>query len=125
MEARRIKRLPILEQGRLVGIISRADLLRALEQLLPKGPVAAVSDVEIRRRILAEIDQQRWAPRACVDARVENGVVELRGVITNPREREALRVVTENTPGVSGVRDHLVSVEPILGAVGEGPTDGR
>ena len=66
MEARRIKRLPVLEQGRLVGIISRADLLRALEQLLPKGPVAAVSDVEIRRRILAEIDQQRWGPaRLC------------------------------------------------------------
>jgi CBS domain-containing protein len=125
MEARRIKRLLVLEQGRLVGIISRADLLRALEQLLPKASVAALSDAQIRRRVLAEIDKQHWVPRACIDAKVENGVVELRGIVTDGRERDALRVIVENTPGVSAMRDHLLWVEPISGAVVERPTDDR
>jgi CBS domain-containing protein len=57
MEARRIKRLLVLELGRLVGIVSRADLLRALEQLLPRESVAAVSNAQICRRVPAEIDK--------------------------------------------------------------------
>jgi CBS domain-containing protein len=123
MEARRIRRLLVLEQGRLVGIVSRADLLRALERLLPSESVTAVSDAQIRRRVLAEIDKQPWAPRACIDVKVENGVVELCGNVTDRRERDALRVVMENTPSVSGIRDHLVWIEPLSGAFIEGPTD--
>jgi osmotically-inducible protein OsmY len=64
-------------------------------------------------------------PRACIDAKVENGVVELRGIVTDRRERDALRVIVENTPGVSAMRDHLLWVEPISGAVVERPTDDR
>ncbi len=123
MESRRIKRLPVLEGGRLVGIISRADLLRALSELLPKVSAEAVSDAEIRRRVLAEIDKQPWAPRASVDAIVENGSVELCGAIIDEREREALRVVAENVPGVKRVRDHLVWIEPMSGMIIDAPAD--
>ncbi|HUN26513.1 MAG TPA: CBS domain-containing protein [Steroidobacteraceae bacterium] len=117
MEARRIKRVLVLERGRLIGIVSRADLLRALEQLLPKSPTAAATDAEIRRRFLSELDRQPWAPRPYLDATVTQGIVELRGLITDERERQALRVLAENTPGAKGIVDHLVWIEPATGMV--------
>jgi CBS domain-containing protein len=110
MESRRIKRLLVLAQGRLVGIISRADVLRALAKSLPGNQSVAVSDAELRTRVLDEIDKQPWAPH--VDAKVENGNVELRGVIHDLRERQALSVLVENMPGVKGVQDYLVWIDP-------------
>lgn len=117
MESKQIKRLPVLENNKLVGIVSRADLLRALAQLLPDRKVATISDAELRKRVLHEIATHRWAPRATIDATVENGIVELRGAVTDDRERVGLRVIAENTPGVRGVHDRLIWVEPISGSV--------
>ncbi len=117
MESRRIKRVPVIDGGELVGIISRADLLRALDRLLPRPSSRVVADAELRRRILAELEQQRWLPRSCLDVKVADGVVELLGLITDTREGEALRVIAENTPGVRGVVDHLVWIEPVSGTV--------
>ena len=54
-----------------------------------------------------------------------NGIVDLNGVILDEKEREALRVVAENVPGVKAVEDHLVWVEPVSGTVIEPPEDGR
>ncbi len=117
MERHRVKRLPVIDKGRLVGIVSRANLLSALIDVLGEAHPAAAGDREIRRRVLSEIDKQSWAPRASVDVVVENAVVELRGAITDEREREALRVAAENVAGVKAVRDRLVWVEPISGMV--------
>jgi CBS domain-containing protein len=111
MESRRIKRVPVIESGRLVGILTRSDLLRALGSILPRVDTQAVADAELRRRILAELGRQRWAPRFALDLRVENGVVELRGLITDERERAAMRVLAENVAGVRGVVDHLLWIE--------------
>lgn len=121
MESRRIKRLPVQDAGQLVGILSRADLLRALEQLLPKTAAAAVSDAAIRRAVLAQLRQQSWLPVALVDIRVENATVELRGIILSDAQREALRILAENTPGVRAVVDRLVWVEPYTGFTVELP----
>lgn len=117
MESQQVKRLPVLADGRLVGIVSRADLLRALTHLLPERTVTAIADVELRKRVLAEIDKQPWAPRACIDATVKDGIVELRGAVTDDRERAGLRVIAENTPGVRAVHDRLIWIEPYSGAV--------
>jgi len=117
MESRRIKRLPVLEKGRLVGIVSRADLLAALADMLPKAAGGPESDAELRRRVLAAIDKQAWAPRTSIDAKVQGGVVELRGTITDERERAALCVVAENVPGVTAVRDRLTWFEPMSGMI--------
>jgi CBS domain-containing protein len=123
LERRRIKRVPVIDQGKLVGIISRANLVRALVRNLPRNEQAgAVSDREIRDRILAEIAKQPWGPRASVDVRVEDGVVELDGAVTDDRVRPALRVLAENMPGVKEVRDRLIWVEPLSGFVV--PADG-
>jgi CBS domain-containing protein len=123
MESQQVKRLPVLEEGQLVGIVSRADLLRALAQLLPARQVEAISDTELRKRVLAEIDKHPWVPRLNVDATVKNGIVELRGAVTDDRERAGLRVIAENTPGVRGVHDRLIWVEPISGTVIEAPKE--
>lgn len=113
MESRRIKRVPVVEQGRLVGIISRANLVAALVKVLPPASGAAVSDREIRQQVLRAIEKQSWAPKSCIDAKVENGAVELTGIITDGREREALRVVAENVPGVKAVHDDLAWIDPV------------
>jgi CBS domain-containing protein len=130
MERRHIKRVPVIEAGRLVGIVSRANLVRALLRNLPRaGRGPALGDAEIRERILAEIAKEPWGPRASVDVKVTAGVVELHGSITDERERTALQVVAENIPGVKEVRDNLVWVEPTSGLVipaadGEPPIGG-
>jgi CBS domain-containing protein len=115
MESRRIRRVPVVEGGRLVGMLTRADLLRALEHLLPRTDTRPVADAELRRRVLASLREQKWAPRVPFDVKVVNGVVELVGVITDGQAREATRVLVENTPGVRSVVDHLIWIEPISG----------
>lgn len=118
METRHIKRLPVIENGRLVGIVSRANLMQALLDQLPAPTAKQIDgDAGIREQILAEIANQPWGPRASVDVMVKDGIVELNGSITDDRERTALQVLAENTPGVKAVRDNLVWVEPISGFV--------
>ncbi len=118
MESRHIKRVPVLEAGRLVGIVSRANLVRALLRTMAQPSEAALGgDTAIRERILAEIAKQPWGPRASVDVTVTDGVVELHGSITDDRERTALKVLAENTSGVKAVHDRLIWVEPMSGFV--------
>ena len=121
MEKRHVKRVPVIDQGRLVGIVSRANLVRALVHTMTRMASAdatgAHSDSDIRDRILAEIAKEPWGPRFSVDVTVVNGAAELHGSITDERERTALRVVAENVPGVKAVRDRLIWVEPLSGYV--------
>lgn len=119
MELHHVKRLPVVEDDRLIGIVSRANLVRALLHRLshaPEDPRVAV-DSAIRDRILAEIDKEPWGPRFGISVKVTDGLVEFFGSISDDRERGALRVLAENVPGVKDVRDHLVWVEPISGIV--------
>lgn len=117
MERRRIKRLPVIDNGMLVGIVSRADLLVALGRALDAAQAPAGNDDDIRVRVLAELEKANWAPRAGLTVTVADGVVELNGVIFDEHERDALRVAAENVPGVKGVSDRLVWVEPVSGTV--------
>lgn len=120
MEKRRIKRVPVVTDERLVGIVSRADLVRALlSGLMQKeaGATEPANDAEIRKAILAIIDREPWGPRFSVDVTIKDGVAHLRGTVTDDRERTALTVAAENVPGVKTVRDHLVWVEPNSGLV--------
>ena len=116
MERHRIKRLPILREGKLVGIVTRANIMHALVSLAAetKAPPPG-DDAAIREQILAECAKQSWAPMSNVV--VHNGVVELWGTITDERERQALIVASENVPGVKTVHDHLVWIEPNSGFV--------
>jgi CBS domain-containing protein len=113
MERHHVKRLPVTRGGRVVGIISRANLMHALASLTRDIAAPAAGDLALRDQILAAIGKQDWAPR--INVIVSGGVAELHGVITDNRERAGLIVAAENVPGVKRVRDHLVWVEPMSG----------
>jgi CBS domain-containing protein len=117
MESNQVKRLPVLRDGRLVGILSRANLLRALVSVARDTKPANVADASIRQHLLAELAKQSWAPVALIDVIVKNGVVHLWGTLTEERQRQGIRVVAENTPGVKRVEDHMVWIEPLSGVV--------
>jgi len=123
MERRRIKRLPVVRDGKVVGIVSRANLLHALATLVPEAPPAGKADAAIRERLIADLNNEKWAPVAALDINVRHGVVELWGTITDERERQALIVAAENVSGVKAVRDHVVWVEPMSGMVFIGNDD--
>jgi CBS domain-containing protein len=121
MECRRIKRLPVLRDGKMVGIVSRANLMHALVSLARDTEAPAGGDSAIRDRILAAVAKQPWAPQ--VNVVVKNGVAELWGTITDERERQGSIVTAENVAGVLEVHDHLVWVEPMSGMAFPSPED--
>jgi CBS domain-containing protein len=114
MERRHVKRLPVLREGRLVGVVSRADLMDALMERAHYASSPAADDATIRQRILDALASTRWAPNVTI--KVHDRIVELSGIITDERERQALVVAAENVAGVKQVHDHLVWVEPMSGA---------
>ena len=118
MQAHNVKRLPVIEQGRVVGIVARADLLKAIVKALTgssglHGPGRGTATKSCWRKWRS----QGWLPRANFGARVESGVVTYFGSIQDERERTALHVIAENIAGVKNIRDELVCIEPMSGAV--------
>jgi len=99
MERHRIKRV----NNTVVGIVSRANLLRGLARLADQAPAATANDLAIREQILTELDAQVWGRRAPIDVTVRNGIVQLWGPVADERVAQALRVAAENVPGVKGV----------------------
>jgi CBS domain-containing protein len=106
MERRRVKRFPVAEHGRLVGLVTRADLLRALVTRQAQAPVAA-SDQELRERIESMLRDADWAASAVVYVQVENGVAQLWGTVESASQREALILAVREQPGVKDVQLHL------------------
>jgi CBS domain-containing protein len=121
LEHRRIKRVPVTKNDKLVGIISRANLVQALARLAHEVPPTRPDDGVAREQIMVELNKQPWAPRPSLNVIVHGGVAELWGVISDEREREAIRVVAENGPGISQVIDHLVCFHPMRGGMGLPP----
>lgn len=122
MERNHIKRLPVVRDNQLVGIISRANLLHALASLARAAPPSVKDDMAIRDRVLAELDKQPWTAVG-LNVVVRNGNVELSGTITDERQREALKVAVENVPGVNTVHDHVAWLEPVSGMFFYSPED--
>ena len=123
MERHQIKRLPVVRDTKLVGIVTRANLLRALASLSGEAKPATGDDASIRARIYTELEKQPWAPVNLVDIVVRGGVVHLWGVLLDERQREAIHVAVENTSGVKSIEDHLVWVEPMSGIAIPMPDD--
>lgn len=122
MERHHVKRLPVMQGDRMVGVISRADLMREMVLRMAFDAKDSLgSDWWIRGEILAALGKHRWAPDVKVE--VKDGVVELSGVITDDRERQGVIVLVENAPGVKKVHDHLVWVEPMSAMAFPSPED--
>ncbi len=114
MESHHVKRLPVVTAGAVVGMLTRANLVRAFIVGLPKATAAPMNDSEIREQLVGEFDRQPWAPRGLITVTVENGIVGLEGVIRDERQRAALRIAAENIPGVKRVDDHLLTIDPAI-----------
>jgi CBS-domain-containing membrane protein len=117
MERHRIKRVPVLRSDKVVGIVTRSNLMHAMVSLARAEPKPAKNDSAIREKLLAEMEKESWAPAAMVNVIVRDGVVELWGVIIDERQRDALKVAAENIPGVKSVKDHMVWLEPTSGMI--------
>ncbi len=107
LETHQIKRVPVLRDGRLVGIVSRANLLRALAARPPEAMRIAVSDREIRNRLLATLREQPWYSKSRIDVLVDHGTVQLWGIAMSKAEHEALVAAARNQSGVTGVVDRV------------------
>jgi CBS domain-containing protein len=114
MERNHIKRVPVVRGERLVGIVSRSNLLQAVAGLTRQVPDPTADDDHIRNHIIAALEKTDWAPFG-LSVIVVNGVVHLSGVITNEKSRQATIVAAENVSGVTRVHDHLCWVEPMSG----------
>jgi CBS domain-containing protein len=108
LEKHCIKRVPIVENGQLVGLVSRANLIQAVASA-PANLVMSSSDQAIRVTLLAELAKQPWVDLALINVTVSNGVVELWGIMDSEAERKALKVAAEAISGVIAVDDHLIS----------------
>jgi CBS domain-containing protein len=118
MERHRVKRLPVVRGGQLVGMVTRANLVRAVVRLAHEAQPVSAADSDIRKRLGEELNKLPWAPSISVS--VKDGVAKLSGVLTDERQRAALRVAAENVPGVKNVLDDLVWIDPYSGIMLEG-----
>lgn len=119
LEEKHIKRVPVVENGRLVGIVSRADLLRALATKQPEA--LSGDDRALRERLMQELQKAGLDYHPYVNIVVADGVVHLWGIVSSRREAEALKLAAENVEGVKAVESHL-AVRPVLsGLRGGGP----
>jgi CBS domain-containing protein len=105
LEKHQIKRIPIMENDRLVGIVSRANLVQVLASEKADTLEIEQTDASVRQALVSQLDEQPWARR--INVVVQKGVVDLWGFVNNEEERKAIRVTAEATPGVQTVNDNL------------------
>jgi len=106
LEQNSIKRVPIVKDGQLIGIVSRANLIQAVASAR-EGAEIPLSDAAIRDRLLAHLKAQPWADTWLLNVTVNGGIVDLWGVTRSDVERKAIRVAAQSIPGVSAVNDNL------------------
>jgi CBS domain-containing protein len=119
MEERHIKRVPVVRDTRLVGIVTRSNLLRALASTLPAAPASTgttppADDAAIRAALSTELARHAWSRRAENSVVVTEGVVHLWGMVSTAEESRALELAAQGVPGVRAVENHMIvlSEEP-------------
>jgi CBS domain-containing protein len=122
MEKNNVKRLPVTRGDKVVGIVSRANLLQAVASLARQIPDPTADDDHIRNRIIDTLAKKDWCPFG-FSVVVSGGIVHLSGVITEERSRQAAIVAAENVAGVKMVHDHLCWVDAMSGMYLNSPED--
>ena len=107
LDAHRIRQVPVLSDGRLAGVISRADLVRKLAEVKVAVPAARPDNGALQKAIWHQIRSQPWLKSAFVNLTVKDGVVELWGAVESGEQHRALRILVEGVEGVEKIDDHL------------------
>ncbi len=122
MERNSIKRVPVIREDKVVGIVTRSNLLQAVASLARDVPDPTADDDHIRNRVIDTLAKQDWCPFG-LSVVVRDGIVHLSGVITEERARQAAVVAAENVTGVKKVHDHLCWVDTMSGMYLNSPED--
>jgi CBS domain-containing protein len=109
LERERIKRVPVVRNGKLVGIVSRSNLIQALASVVGHIDEPAETDRQIRLEVLSRLEQQSWTDFGSRNVTVGDHVVHLWGLVGSPQERKALMALAESVPGVARVCDEMIS----------------
>jgi CBS domain-containing protein len=112
LEKNRIKRVPIVAKGRVVGIVSRANLVQALASLREEDQPGTTIDSKIRKKVM-RLKSERWSKHALLSATVEHGTVKLWGIVDSEAEKEAARVAAEQVANVRAIENNVI-VQPAL-----------
>jgi CBS domain-containing protein len=105
-ETKQIRRVPVIVDGAVIGIVSRANLVRALASLPASDSPGRLTDRRVRDLVLAEYKRLPWGLRSEEDVVVTDGVVHLWGYVPSDVELIGLRVAATAIPGVKGFKDH-------------------
>jgi CBS domain-containing protein len=122
MEKNNVKRLPVTRGNKIVGIVSRSNLLQAVASVAREIPDPTADDDHIRNRVIDSLARNDWCPFG-LSVIVRDGIVHLSGVITEERSRQAAIVAAENVTGVNKVHDHLCWVDTMSGMYLNSPED--
>lgn len=112
LERNRIKRVPIVEGGKIVGLVSRANILQALASATKKLPsLASADDLQLRKEVVARLAAEPWRP-SMLTVTVQDGTVDLWGLVHSVEQKKAAQLAAELTPGVRAVVDNII-IQPI------------
>jgi osmotically-inducible protein OsmY len=118
LERNRIKRVPIVAKGRVVGIVSRANLVQALASLSKESQQGTMSDSMIRKKVMAQFKSEQWSKHALLNATVQDGTVKLWGIVNSEAEKEAARVAAEQVAGVRAIENNVIVIlQPVVAGV--------
>ena len=95
LEKNRIKRVPIVAKGKMVGIVSRANLIQALASSRKETEPSTISDSMIRKKIMTQFKSEQWSKHSLLNATVQGGTVKLWGIVDSEAEKQAARVAAE------------------------------
>jgi CBS domain-containing protein len=117
LEKRGVKRVPVLQGGQLVGIVSRSNLVQALAAKGRAMNVGNSSDGAIHAQLRAELERRSWWRSMTSNVVVTDGIVHYFGTIDSEDQRQAARVAAENVPGVRAVQDHRIPIAAVSWSV--------
>lgn len=117
LDKHKIKRVPVVQDGKLVGIVTRGDLVRALSLAQLAKADRKVDNASLHKSIKERMHKHAWINESFVNLVVNDGVVEIWGYVDSLDQQRALRVLVEETEGVKQVVDKVTVGAPYRGAV--------
>ena len=117
LDRSRIKRVPVLRAGKLVGLIARSDLVKALSRTAGSAATGNIRDGDLQRTLNDKMKSQPWLDASFLNVIVENGTVQLWGLVSSEDQRQALRILVEETAGVKNIDDRMSVGRPAMGTI--------